>query len=212
MYLQALERIACPLLNITSNLTPMSLSMSLPPTTDSLRIARRKNSWGGAAMKLSMLSILFLAMNALAPVSARVERPHYASAEVMDFTTAPDVTVLSQADISTLATEISEKLKQARMFQQVRVGDDALKTTREPELEIIGEFREFRAGNRSMRYLSAGLAGHTRIKVHVRFVDSASGKTLLEQDLSGTARISSARAAREDIARAITRTVRQNFQ
>lgn len=52
-------------------------------------------------------------------------------------------------------------------------------------IQLVGAVVEYKRGNRAKRLVALGVAGQTRIVAHVKFVDKATGKLLVEGDVDG---------------------------
>lgn len=71
-----------------------------------------------------------------------------------------------------------KKFKRVFAPGEVQEGDSAT-------IRLVGTVVEYKRGNRAKRLVALGVAGQTKVVAHVKFVDKATGKLLVEGDVDG---------------------------
>jgi hypothetical protein len=71
-----------------------------------------------------------------------------------------------------------------RFYQVLRQGETPAEANT-PTLQLVDTVNEFNKGNRAVRYMVGFGAGKTKVKAHVKFVDSATGDILFEKNVDG---------------------------
>lgn len=84
-----------------------------------------------------------------------------------------------------LQKQIVKQLADAKAFPEIVAAGETPKTTGARTLKLSGLITNYNPGNRAQRYFGMGGAGAAEIDSKVAFVDAASGKTLMWQDLRG---------------------------
>lgn len=142
-------------------------------------------------IKLSLLLLCLFAATSLVTTTAsaqtKTEKTHknkYQNIEVTRFDIEAGNEVPPEY-LDELAKDIANQLRDTRKFKQVvRVGETATDTAA-PTLRLTGTITKFKKGNRAKRYLIGFGAGATKMNVHVKFTDAATGETLFEDDVDG---------------------------
>ncbi len=103
--------------------------------------------------------------------------------EIQQFTVPPDLQ-LPEDFRAALAINLVSRIQETGHFERVyesgSSGSEGTATVR-----LTGEITEFKKGSRAKRYFIGPGFGKTILKAHVRFIDVASGKVLLEHDVDG---------------------------
>jgi hypothetical protein len=85
----------------------------------------------------------------------------------------------------TLQEEILKQLQESKLFQEVlRPGENPTDSTAEV-LRLTGTINHFKPGSRAKRYVVGFGAGSTEIYAHLVYVDRATGRTVLTQEVRG---------------------------
>jgi hypothetical protein len=87
--------------------------------------------------------------------------------------------------LATMMDELVHELAGTNRFQQVLREGETPAEANTSIVQLIGTVTEFNKGNRAVRYMVGFGAGKTKVKAHVKFIDSASGHIVLEKDVDG---------------------------
>jgi hypothetical protein len=85
----------------------------------------------------------------------------------------------------TMMADVVRDLKRINKFKRVIVEGETRQVGDAPTIQLVGTVTKFKRGNRGKRLVALGLAGDTRVVAHVKFIDKASGKVLVEADVDG---------------------------
>jgi len=119
--------------------------------------------------------------------------------QIQQFTTAENVTVTDKY-MQSMMKNIVKKLKNTKRFQSVALqttGSPAQPT--QPGILLTGQLLEYNRGSRAARFAAGssvygygatkgGRAGEAKVRAHIQFIDSESGKLLHEEDVEGVVR------------------------
>lgn len=107
----------------------------------------------------------------------------YNTIEVIPFEVPPNIDLPLEYRTRMMENVVKD-LRRLNRFKEVLVGPV---TTREPTstIRLEGTVIQYKHGSRGKRMFALGLAGDTKILAHVRFLDKATGKLLLEADVDG---------------------------
>ena len=107
----------------------------------------------------------------------------YDTIEVIPFEVPPNVDLPLEYR-TRMMDDVVKDLRRLNKFKEVLVGPV---TTGEPTstIRLEGTVIQYKHGSRRKRLIAIGLAGDTKIDAHVKFVDKATGKLLLEADVDG---------------------------
>lgn len=93
--------------------------------------------------------------------------------------------------LNVMMPEIVDELKKLRKFAQVssasdaKTATDAKTTTDTPVVRLSGTVTQFKAGNRTKRYLVGFGAGATKVVAHIKLIDAATNQVVYEKDVDG---------------------------
>jgi hypothetical protein len=137
-------------------------------------------------MLLSLLAVLLL----VAPVVAGGQKKddglknQFQNIEVAQFDVKEGIEFPAE-NMDAMMGEIVSELQDIKKFKQVsRAGETPADPTA-PTLQLVGTVTKYKAGSRAKRYLIGFGAGKTKVVAHVKFIDKATGKVLLERDVDG---------------------------
>src|SRR5687768_3718015 len=139
-------------------------------------------------LKLALLLCLFAAMSLVASAQTKPEtsshKNKYQNIQVTRFDVKEGNEVPPEY-LDELAKDVANQLRDTKKFKQViRVGETATDAAT-PTLLLTGMIVKFQKGNRAKRYLIGFGAGATKMVVHVKFADAATGEVLFERDVDG---------------------------
>jgi hypothetical protein len=80
---------------------------------------------------------------------------------------------------------VVKDLKRINKFKRVLAEGEARQDGNAPTIQLVGTVIKFKRGNRGRRLIALGLAGDTKVVAHIKFIDKASGKALVEADVDG---------------------------
>lgn len=107
----------------------------------------------------------------------------YDTIEVAQFKVQQGVEFPTEYMESMMANVIKD-LKGIKKFKRVLAEGEAQETNT-PTLQLVGTVIKYKHGNRGKRFIALGLAGDTKVVAHVKFIDKATGKVLVEADVDG---------------------------
>jgi hypothetical protein len=84
-----------------------------------------------------------------------------------------------------IMTQVVEELAQLKKFKEVSDRREATPQPEGPTVRLIGAFTKYNAGSRAKRYFIGFGAGTTKVVARIKFVDVATGETLLERYVDG---------------------------
>jgi curli biogenesis system outer membrane secretion channel CsgG len=128
---------------------------------------------------------LILAVAALGQ-QATAAKKIYKNIEIEKFTIRQGVEYPA-ADIDPLANALVNNFRDSKRFDNVSLAGQATpaESTAADSLRISGEVIKYVKGSRAARYLVGLGAGKTKIIVDVKFVNAATGETVLQQTVDG---------------------------
>ena len=85
--------------------------------------------------------------------------------------------------LAALHQEIAKQLAQAKVFQQVLQAGQNPADSKEPVLRLSGTITNYNPGNRAKRYFIGHGAGSAEIEARVFFLDGATGRLLMTEEL-----------------------------
>jgi hypothetical protein len=139
-------------------------------------------------MRIRLLATLFcltaLGLNISSAVGANAHGGQYQNIEVMRFDTLNGIDFPPDY-LATMMEELVHELGGTNRFQQVLREGETPAEANTPTVQLVGTVTEFAKGNRAVRYMVGFGAGKTKVKAHVKFIDSATGRTVLEKDVDG---------------------------
>src|SRR5579864_8101368 len=139
-------------------------------------------------MRKQLLTLLVgLATLSIAVSSASDATPHagqYQNIQIMRFDTLNGIDFPSEY-LVTMMEELVHELGATNRFQQVLREGETPAVANTPTIQLIGTVTQFNKGNRAVRYMVGFGAGKTKVKARVKFVDSVTGRILLEKDVDG---------------------------
>jgi Domain of unknown function (DUF4410) len=83
---------------------------------------------------------------------------------------------------------VIKSLRDTGKFKRVIAEGEAQQTAENATMLLVGTVIKYKEGNRGKRFIALGLAGDRKIVAHVKFLDKATGKLLLEADVDGIVR------------------------
>ena len=80
---------------------------------------------------------------------------------------------------------VVKDLRRVGKFKRVIAEGEAQQDGNAPTVQLVGTVIKFKRGNRVKRFVALGLAGDRKVVAHIKFIDKASGKVLVEADVDG---------------------------
>ena len=133
---------------------------------------------------------LFLLLLGCAPALAQtVKKPEgiknkYQNIEVTSFEIEEGVKLPPESR-DVIMTQVVEELTQLKKFKEVSDRREATPQPEGPTVRLTGAFTKYNAGSRAKRYFIGFGAGTTKVVARIKFVDAATGDTLLERYVDG---------------------------
>ena len=87
--------------------------------------------------------------------------------------------------IQSMMAHVVKDLKDIKKFKRVIAEDETQQESNATTIQLVGTVIGYKHGSRGKRFIALGLAGDTKIVAHVKFVDKATSKLLLEADVDG---------------------------
>ena len=84
-----------------------------------------------------------------------------------------------------LSRNLVSRLQESGKFGMVVDGDSQSGPAGVPEVRLTGSITKFKKGSQAERYFLGPGFGKTILKAHVQFIETATGKVLLEKDVDG---------------------------
>lgn len=84
-----------------------------------------------------------------------------------------------------LPNAVVTKLRDLKKFKQVLQAGETPSDPNAPTLQLVGTVIDYKPGSQTKRYLVGFGAGKTKVIVHAKFIDKASGQVVLERDVQG---------------------------
>ena len=112
-------------------------------------------------------------------------RDKYRVIEVSNFETKQGVD-LPPDYFTGLQDELVKQLSESHQFEAVLRPEQQPPTADAPVLRLAGVVTGFKEGSRAKRYFAGFGAGTSQIFAHVKYVDRATGETLIETEVIGT--------------------------
>ena len=134
---------------------------------------------------------LFLLLLGCAPALAQTaQKPEgiknkYQNIEVTSFEIEEGVKLPPESR-DVIMTQVVEELTQLKKFKEVSDKRELATPQAEgPTVRLTGAFTKYNAGSRAKRYFIGFGAGTTKVVARIKFVDAATGDTLLERYVDG---------------------------
>jgi hypothetical protein len=186
------------------------------------------------AKKLSPIWMVLLIGSSLSTAYGAKTSPPTRILQIQQFTTAENVTVTDKY-MQSMMKNIANQLKNTRRFQSVALGlpGSSAESTQQGIL-LTGQVLEYDPGSRAARFAAGtsegygatkgGRKGEAKVRAHIQFIDSETGKLLHEEDVEGVVRGSpldmnpkhtfgaSANETTGKIAKQIAKVAKSNFQ
>jgi len=165
-------------------------------------------------MRFTMLCLTVL-LTAAPGTAQQIEKNKYQQIEVMRFTVAEGVKFPPDYLVS-MNEELATELRSLKKFAAVLHEGETAAADAAPRLKLEGAVTEYAPGNRAVRYLVGFGAGKTKVVAQVRFVDAATGETVLEKKVDGKvvlggALMSDSAGATRGLAKEVAKLARQRF-
>jgi hypothetical protein len=84
-----------------------------------------------------------------------------------------------------MMADVVKDLKRIGKFKRVLAEGEAQQDGNAPTIQLVGTVIKYKRGNRVKRLIALGLAGDTKVVAHIKFIDKASSKVLVEADVDG---------------------------
>jgi len=81
--------------------------------------------------------------------------------------------------------DVTKALKRLNEFKEVIAEGEVPQCANVPTIQLVGTVTKYKHGSRGKRFFALGLAGDTKVVAHVKFIDKATGKVLIEADVDG---------------------------
>jgi hypothetical protein len=111
-------------------------------------------------------------------------RNRYENIEVVRFEVQPGIDFPREYMQSMMADALKD-LRRIGKFKRVFVDGEAQQDGEASTIQLVGTVTKFKHGNRAKRFIALGVAGDTKVVAHVKFIDKASGRLLVEADVDG---------------------------
>ena len=108
----------------------------------------------------------------------------YQNIEVGTFDVEPGINFPPEY-LKNLPQAVESQLIDLKRFKKVSIVGDPQAGAEGPTLQVTGTIIEYKAGSQAKRYFIGFGAGKTKIIVHAKFVDKATGQVVLERDVQG---------------------------
>lgn len=109
----------------------------------------------------------------------------YRAIEVNNLEIEPDVQLPADY-FAALPDELVKQLKDSHQFEAVLRPGEEPPTAGAPVLRLTGVVTSYKEGSRAKRYFGGYGAGSTQIFAHVKYLDRATGETVIEGEVIGT--------------------------
>jgi hypothetical protein len=168
---------------------------------------------------VKFLTFLALLLAAYASLSAQTAKSgtlknQYQNIEVNKFDVQQGIDFPANY-LDDMMKEISTELKEIHKFQEVLGAADTPANADRPTLQLSGTVTKYKPGSRAKRYFVGFGAGQTKVVAHVKFVDKASGKILLERDVDGKIAIGvfggDSKTSLKDVGKEIAEVTKKTF-
>jgi curli biogenesis system outer membrane secretion channel CsgG len=137
-------------------------------------------------MVLGLAAVLVLGVAASAQKKqATGLKNKYANIEIVRFEIKEGVEKFSADWLITMTEELYTQLKQTGKFKEVLREGETPTEAAAPTIKLTGIVTEFNPGSRAARYLVGFGAGSTKIKAHIKILDSTTNEVLFEDDVDG---------------------------
>jgi hypothetical protein len=117
--------------------------------------------------------------------------------------------------LNELMKDVANQMYDTNKFKQVARPGEALANPNEPAVRLVGTVTEFKKGSQMKRYMIGFGAGKTKIVVHIKFVDVATGAVVLERNVDGKVVIGlfggKSEGATNGVAKEIAKVVKKEF-
>jgi len=108
----------------------------------------------------------------------------YENIEVIPFDVKPGIEFPNDYRTRMMA-DVVKDLRGINKFKQVLAEGEAQQGGNASTIQLKGSVMKYKHGNRGKRLIALGLAGDTKVVAHVKFIDKATGKLLVEADVDG---------------------------
>jgi hypothetical protein len=148
--------------------------------------------------KLSPLWIFLLISSSVLTTYGAKKPPPTQTLQIQQFTTAENVTVTDKY-MQAMMKNIVKQLTNTKRFQSVALGTAGSPAQpSQPVILLTGQLLEYNPGSRAARMgagsgwgyaaTKGGRLGEAKVRAHIQFIDSESGKILHEEDVEGVVR------------------------
>jgi Domain of unknown function (DUF4410) len=128
--------------------------------------------------------ILVSVLTATAQRQSNDLKNRYQNLEVVPFDVKPGLEFPDEYR-TRMMTGVIEDLRRINKFKRVSAEGEAQTGESASTLRLEGTVIKYKHGNRGKRFFALGLAGDTKIVAHVKFIEKATGKLLVEGDVDG---------------------------
>jgi TolB-like protein len=141
-------------------------------------------------MRKTITPSLLLVLAVLSSVPARAQesrrelKNRYTNIEVASFNVQRGIDLPDEYR-RTMMADVIKDLKRINKFTEVIAEGEVPTLGNAPTIQLVGTVTKYKHGNRGKRFIALGLAGDTKVVAHVKFIDKASGKVLVEADVDG---------------------------
>ena len=139
-------------------------------------------------LSLRLLAVLFLISLCEGFASPQARRDdlknRYDSIEVTPFTIRQGINFPDEY-MQSMMVSVIEDLRHTNKFKHVLTQGETQQSDDARTIQLLGIVTQYKRGNRGKRLVAIGLAGDTKIVAHVKFIDKATGKVLVEADVDG---------------------------
>ena len=166
---------------------------------------------------LAALLCLIAATAIIAPAQTKPSESHknkYQAIEITSFDVKAG-TDLPPDYLNELMKDVANQVYDTNKFKQVARPGETLANPDAPTIRLIGTVTEFKKGSQVKRYMIGLGAGKTKIVVHVKFIDVATGSVILEKDVDGKVVIGmlggQSQGATNGVAKEIAKVIKKEF-
>jgi len=135
-----------------------------------------------------LLAVLFLISLCEGFASSQPRRDdlknRYDSIEVTPFTIQQGIDFPAEY-MQSMMVGVIKDLRRTNKFKHVLTQGEAQQSDDARTIQLLGIVTQYKHGSRGKRLVAIGLAGDTKIVAHVKFIDKATGKVLVEADVDG---------------------------
>jgi hypothetical protein len=136
------------------------------------------------ALGLLVLCALALPAAAQGQLAGSESKNQYSNIEVGEFKVESGINFPADYQVA-LPGAVAAKLKDLKKFKQVIQDGEKPTDPNAATLQVVGTVIDYKPGSQAKRYLVGFGTGKTKVTVHAKFIDKATGQVVLERDVVG---------------------------